>query len=344
MIKVKLRSVSGKSGRKSWQESLGVNFMKPNKTFILAVALLAVTGLADAALQSRLAGQAYYDTDLNITWLANANLAVTNTFGVSGINANGTMDWNTAQAWIAAMNTANYLGASNWRLPTVTDTGAPGCDFTYTGTDCGYNVDLATGEMARMFYATLADSAAYNTTGVQQPCLNASPNYCLTNKGPFSSLQPYVYWSGTAYVPPSVNAWNFDFRYGLQGNVNKGFAAYAWAVAPDDPLGDTDGDGVQNSQDNCTLVPNASQLDADGDGYGNACDADLNNSGTVTAADFAILRSVLGQPATSSPTAAASDLNGSGTVTAADFAILRSALGKNPGPSGLHPNCPPNCP
>jgi hypothetical protein len=107
---------------------------------------------------------------------------------------------------------------------------------------------------------------------------------------------------------------------------------------------DADGDGVPDSTDNCTAVANPDQRDSDGDGYGNACDADLNNSGTVTAADFAILRSVLGQSATAGPTAAAADLNGSGTVTAADFAILRSALGKNPGPSALHPNCPPACP
>jgi hypothetical protein len=107
---------------------------------------------------------------------------------------------------------------------------------------------------------------------------------------------------------------------------------------------DTDGDGMADNVDNCILVPNPTQLDADGDGYGNACDADLNNSGAVTAADFAILRSVLGQSASASPTAAAADLNGSGTVTAADFAILRAALGNPPGPSGLHPNCPPTCP
>ena len=50
----------------------------------------------------------------------------------------------------------------------------------------------------------------------------------------------------------------------------------------------------------CTLASNngqpgtgPSQLDADGDGYGNICDADLNNSGTVTTADFAILRARL---------------------------------------------------
>jgi hypothetical protein len=110
------------------------------------------------------------------------------------------------------------------------------------------------------------------------------------------------------------------------------------------PSLDTDGDGIPDYQDNCKLVANPTQLDSDGDGYGNACDADLNNSGAVTAADFAIMRAALGQPASASPTAAAADMNGSGTVTAADFAILRSYLGKNPGPSGLHPNCPPTCP
>jgi hypothetical protein len=100
---------------------------------------------------------------------------------------------------------------------------------------------------------------------------------------------------------------------------------------------DADSDGVADSADNCTLVANPSQLDADGDGYGNICDADLNNSGLVTTADFAILRSVLNQSAGSSAAAAAADLNGSGLVTTADFAILRSRLNLPPGPSGLQP-------
>jgi hypothetical protein len=107
---------------------------------------------------------------------------------------------------------------------------------------------------------------------------------------------------------------------------------------------DGDGDGINDVSDNCTAVANngnpgtgAAQLDADGDGYGNICDADLNNSGLVTTADFGILRSVLNQAAGSSPTAAAADLNGSGTVTTADFALLRSRLNTAPGPSGLIP-------
>ena len=107
---------------------------------------------------------------------------------------------------------------------------------------------------------------------------------------------------------------------------------------------DTDGDGVPDNLDNCINVANPSQLDADGDGYGNACDADLDNNGTVSATDFALMRSVLGASSGSGALAAAADLDGNGTVTATDFALLRAALGGNPGPSALHPNCPPTCP
>ena len=98
---------------------------------------------------------------------------------------------------------------------------------------------------------------------------------------------------------------------------------------------DSDGDGILDSQDNCTTVSNPDQQDADGDAYGNRCDGDLNNSGLVTAADLGLLRSVLGEPATNSPLTAAADLNGTGTVTAADYAMLRSALGTPPGPAAV---------
>jgi hypothetical protein len=87
---------------------------------VLFVVALFVSSLSNAALVSRLNGQAVYDTDLNITWMADSTLAVSNTFGVSGIGlATGDMDWNTAQSWIEAMNAANYLGFNDWRLPTT---------------------------------------------------------------------------------------------------------------------------------------------------------------------------------------------------------------------------------
>ena len=94
---------------------------------------------------------------------------------------------------------------------------------------------------------------------------------------------------------------------------------------------DTDGDGVPDRMDNCTTLANANQRDADGDGYGNRCDPDFNNSGLVTTADYLTLRARLN---TQDPL---TDLNGDGKVTTADYLILRGFLNKPPGPSGLAP-------
>ncbi len=46
-------------------------------------------------------------------------------------------------------------------------------------------------------------------------------------------------------------------------------------VAPEtiSPTDDADKDGVPNGTDNCPLVPNENQADADGNGYGDACEA-----------------------------------------------------------------------
>ena len=52
-------------------------------------------------------------------------------------------------------------------------------------------------------------------------------------------------------------------------------------AAPDD-TDDLDGDGVPNRSDNCSEIPNAEQRDTNGDGYGNACDADFDGDGRVT--------------------------------------------------------------
>jgi hypothetical protein len=227
----------------------------------------------------------------------------------------------------------------------------------------------------RTYLTTLAGSTAPT---IKNQVINGTWNSAITNSSvgalnngdatPTSANNAYGPFLATDLTNPTLSGFNlwgsatdntgpgntdlFLFKY-VAGTAPTGNAAVTAVPAQARltasqlqfvALQDTDGDGIPDILDNCTLVPNPTQLDADGDGYGNICDADLNNSGTVTAADFALLRSVLGQAASSSATAAAADLNGSGTVTAADFAILRAALGKNPGPSGLHPNCPPTCP
>lgn len=96
---------------------------------------------------------------------------------------------------------------------------------------------------------------------------------------------------------------------------------------------DTDGDGIADAEDNCTLVANPSQCDSDGDGYGNLCDGDLDNNGFTNVQDYAQFRAELGAPSTP-PSFNVADLNCNSAVNAQDYAIFRRLLGLPPGPSG----------
>jgi hypothetical protein len=85
---------------------------------------------SNAALYSRLGGLVYYDDVLDVTLLADANLALTNQFGLSlranefdtnpnTVGSTGRMTLANANAWIDGMNSSNYLGFDDWRLPVV---------------------------------------------------------------------------------------------------------------------------------------------------------------------------------------------------------------------------------
>jgi hypothetical protein len=49
---------------------------------------------------------------------------------------------------------------------------------------------------------------------------------------------------------------------------------------------DLDGDGVPNASDNCVERANPRQCDVDADGYGNACDGDFDNNGSINIFDL----------------------------------------------------------
>src|SRR5260370_41990058 len=73
------------------------------------------------------------------TWVADANLAATNAFGLPlcptptspalCVAQDGAMTWSSAIQFLANMNSAAYLGQTKWQAPMI-DTSCPGfnCD------------------------------------------------------------------------------------------------------------------------------------------------------------------------------------------------------------------------
>lgn len=163
------------------------------------------------------AGKAFWDASTHTTWLADADLARTDAFAITGtttintnngpltpplVDASGSMLLSTASTWVADLNATNYAGASTgtagaWMLPAVTD-------LKGLFTDLG----LAKG-----------DPAFLSTASV----------------GPFQNLQPFFYWAcmrdmagssmspcngmdaGTAPNGVTPMEWSFDFESGFQG-------------------------------------------------------------------------------------------------------------------------------
>ncbi len=114
-----------------------------------------------------------------------------------------------------------------------------------------------------------------------------------------------------------------------------------------DCLDDIDSDKLESCSDNCTEVSNPDQTDSDGDGYGNACDADIARVGTavrvgagngndcfVNVLDLGTLRAAFfsrpGDP-NWNPDA---DLNADLVVNAGDLGRLKTLFFRPPGPSG----------
>ena len=166
-------------------------------------------------------GSTVYDAVHDINWLADGDLPSRERFGLplcacpgSGtcINANGSMHYDAAVAWVAAMNAANYLGHSTWQLPTspVSDSG------------CGRRGP--NGNPFGFGCVVSALATLYNGLGLKAP---ASADPATTGTvGPFRNIQPYLYWScsgatihsACAAAGPSPNfEWSFSFGSGFEG-------------------------------------------------------------------------------------------------------------------------------
>jgi hypothetical protein len=168
-----------------------------------------------------------YDTQYDLTWLAE--------WPALGQQRR----WDLASAWAAGLS--YVVGGTvydDWRLPSLTDTGTPGCNFGHVGTDCGYNVQTAAGgtvfsEYALLWYTRLGNIPYRSTTG------SVNPGWGLSNTGPFANLFSNYYWFGTEYAPDTTDAWLFYTGTGQQFQNDKSSLTLFAAVRDGDVLAGT---------------------------------------------------------------------------------------------------------
>ncbi len=95
-------------------------------------------------------------------------------------------------------------------------------------------------------------------------------------------------------------------------------------------VADSDGDGVGDADDNCSVISNTDQRDTDGDDIGNACDPDVAapNDCFVNFLDLTVYQSNFFVPGDLD-----TDNNGDGFTNFADLAIIQAMFFSAPGPS-----------
>ncbi|HJV62939.1 MAG TPA: PEP-CTERM sorting domain-containing protein [Albitalea sp.] len=148
---------------------------------------------------------AYYDTDQDITWLADANFAMSSGYDTnSPPYAPGAMDWATASHWA---QTLDLHGVEGWRLPTA---------FLPSGcTQTSFSCANAPSEMSRLFEHALGGA---------------------NNTGPFTGIGlDTMYWTGTLFSYQDFGGpqrtLGFSFVDGSGGDTDElSLPLYAWAV------------------------------------------------------------------------------------------------------------------
>lgn len=171
--------------------------------------------------------------DGDVTWLADGNLAATQTFGVAGIAPTGAMPHDVALKWVAAMNAHDggkgWLGTNRWKLP-ATAKSDPSCTNKDT-----FGFDCTGSPLGRLYYRTLGMKRG-------EPAVKAPD----TNVGPFHGIEPYLYWACQAADdgkgcsqrkddPVAGFGWSFSFGNGFQGTTTRENLLYVTAYYPGPP-------------------------------------------------------------------------------------------------------------
>lgn len=190
--------------------------------------VFGASGAAQANLVDR-GGGLIYDTDLNITWLQDANYAKTQYIQTGGVKGDfdGYMPWFQANQWAANLSyfdSARNQTLTGWRLPTTLqpDASCSGQQNLYGYGLVSSGAGCSGSEMGHLFYSELG--------GTSYTWIQNSNNGKLAL---FQNVQMDKYWSATGYGPNAGQAWVYLF-YGYEMQENKSWTNFAWAVRDGD--------------------------------------------------------------------------------------------------------------
>ncbi len=163
---------------------------------------------------------------------------------------------------------------------------------------------------------------------------------CDRDGGPGLIVHP-----GSRLILGGIELFAFDGEQCV--SVNELFAAsedpnrIAWGGGLIDLHGDLDSDGVLDPDDNCLLVANVDQCDGDRDGFGSACDFDVDGDLVTSLADLDRTFDVASLTVVS--TDPVFDLNCDGSVGLDDVGDIFDHQGALVGPSGLACSADASC-
>ena len=212
-------------------------------------------------------------------------------------------------------NIGNRLETSVFQNQTI---GAADIGSTYDFTFDAKMGDLIAPSTAFAFIKTLDPNAGFATTNLFSIDTTALPatwdSYTLSLSVDESLVGQLL------QIGFTTTAANFDASGVVYDNL---------VFDLNDSVQDADGDGVTDDIDNCTNVVNADQRDTNGDGFGNVCDADINNDNIINATDLGLFRLAF----FSMGPGLDADFNGDNVVNAVDLGVLRLSFFTPPGPA-----------
>lgn len=253
----------------------------------------------------------------------------------------GYMTWNSAVSYCEGLSIADK---TEWRLPDITELESLTDNTVYApAIDINYFPDAyASNYWAYTTFVNLPDRAwsvdVYNGNtdnyGMSYEfyvrCVHIAEivYYCDDDSDGHISLAVSGTCTGSGCVPAGCQTMAGDDCNGVNADSYPGAAEVCDFVdnncngQTDEGL-DTDEDTVADCSDNCSETYNPLQQDTDTDGYGNICDADLNNDATVGFQDYNLFKAAWLSNSSKINWNPDADFNSDGIVGFQDFNILK---------------------